>query len=135
MNIMTIEAIRNEEARKAAHGTKFEDYELTDFQSCIDLTYELRKQKDITEEEVAGRYQEYFQDLILDMSYQAYEEHCDLELVDKVVPCRSCSHYDPTIGACFCQNYSGVFMDPDDFCSKGERMSFKEFIQRYNEND
>ena len=70
MNIMVLESIEYEEAKKAAEGTKYYWSDLCDGQSMSDLKRDLMKNKHLTEEEARKAFEKYFKDEIIALDWE-----------------------------------------------------------------
>lgn len=84
-DVMTLEYIRNEEARKAVTGTEYDTEAVTDWQSLRDLERDILRKR-MTESEARDAFREYFENLIIDMRFYDEQEQPDREESDEEDP-------------------------------------------------
>lgn len=126
MNIMEFELIRNEEAQEVARETGLDWMDLVDFQSLFDLSYDMRRRK-LDEEELRYHFHNYFWDLAADLQWQAIAWEVEHDEVS-VTRCKFCKHYsERKDGPNTCLRLNLVFPDPEDYCSKAERLTWHDF--------
>ena len=70
MNIMVLESIEYEVAKKAAEGTKYDWTNLCDGQAMSDLKRDLMRRTHLTEEEAREAFEKFFKDEIIALDWE-----------------------------------------------------------------